>query len=313
MLNHEINSTNRHSDKLGPVIGIDLGGTKILAGIADQRGQILARRSEPTAHGADAPVLQQMVRLCGELATDAGAPLEDIACIAIGIPSAVDPHTGLASLSPNLALPAHEPLKRLLKDLIACPVLVENDVNLAAYGEARAGVGKEEDSLVFLSFGTGIGMGSVIGGRLLRGAHGRAGEIAYLPIGDAPHLRAPSSPNGLLEDLVGTPGIRARYLSNTGSVADLFDAVARGEADAATALDEVARNAAIGLAAINALIDPAVTVIGGGFGSRPEFLERLRRELEILLPFPCRLEPSSFGTEAGLKGAIMFALHHAEV
>ncbi|QLF70312.1 ROK family protein [Peteryoungia desertarenae] len=310
MLNHEINSTNRLKNKIGPVIGIDLGGTKILAGIADPDGRLLAQRSEPTAHGAGAPVLQQMARLCGELAADVGASLSEVVRMAIGIPSAVDPKTGLASLSPNLALPEDKPLSRLMQGFVPCPVLVENDVNLAAFGEAHAGIGKGKDSLVFLSFGTGIGMGTVIGGRLLRGAHGRAGEIAYLPIGDAPHLRAPSSPNGLLEDAVGTPGIRARYLSSGGSVADLFDQATRGDALALAALDEVARNSAIGLAAIHALIDPSVTVIGGGFGSRPEFFERLQREIALLLPFPCRLEPSRFGHEAGLAGAIMFALNH---
>lgn len=293
------------------VVGIDLGGTKILAGLADKDGNARFTVEEPTSHGADAPVLKQMVSLVTQLLALADAQLHDLNNVVIGIPSAVDPSTGLASLSPNLALPSDIPLAELMREMLHCPVTVENDVNLAAYAEAMAGAGMGERSLAFLSYGTGVGMGLVVNGELWRGAFGRAGEIAYLPIGAEPHARAPSSENGLYEDEVGTRGIRKRFAPAHGSVSDLFAAARSGNVEATMALDEIARSASIGVAAIHAVFDPALTVIGGGIGSQVEFMKLLKAHLAPLLPFDCRLEPSLFDTNAGMVGAVMLAARHA--
>lgn len=294
----------------GCVVGVDLGGTKILAGIANSSGRMLAVREEQTLHGEHAPVLDQMALMIHNLIFDIGGQVGDVDCVVIGIPSAVEPTTGLASLSPNLALPSDRSLRDLMGSRIACPVYVENDVNLAAYGEARAGVGKGKSSLAFISFGTGVGMGLVVNGDLWRGEFGRAGEIGYLPIGATPHGAAPFSENGLYEDAVGSRGIRDRFVSSGGSVADLFESARNGDSQAFSALDEIARTASVGIAAVHALLDPAVTVIGGGIGSQIEFLELLKTHLKPLLPFGCRLEPSCFGARAGLVGAVTFGATH---
>ncbi|MDQ0455853.1 ROK family protein [Rhizobium paknamense] len=290
------------------VVGIDLGGTKILAGLADDRGEVIATFSEPTRHGPQAPVLSQLADIVLRLAREAGVAPAEIARVVVGVPSVVSPQTGLASLSPNLALPEDRPLATLLAAILPCPVTVENDVNLAAFAEAHRGRGQGEGSLVFLSFGTGVGMGLVLGGQVVRGAHGRTGEIAYLPVGDRPHDRAPQSLNGLFEDAVGTFGIRARFgLTEEGGVAALFTALRQGDAAARAALDEIARTASLGIAAIHSMIDPALTVIGGGIGSQPEFFDALKRQTAPLLPFSCRLEQSHFGADAGMIGAVLLA------
>jgi glucokinase len=294
----------------GYVIGVDLGGTKILAGIANSSGRILAVREEQTLHGEGAPVLDQMALMIHNLIFDVGGQVDEVDCVVIGIPSAVEPTTGLASLSPNLALPSDRSLSDLMASRIACPIYVENDVNLAAYGEAWAGVGQGKSSLAFISFGTGVGMGLVVNGDLWRGEFGRAGEIGYLPVGAMPHGTAPLSENGLYEDAVGSRGIRDRFVSNEGTVADLFASARSGDHQALSALDEIARSASVGIAAVHALFDPAVTVIGGGIGSQIEFLELLKTHLRPLLPFSCRLEPSHFGARAGLMGAVVLAARH---
>lgn len=291
----------------GPyVVGIDLGGTKILAGLADASGTVLATLAEPTEHGAGAPVLAQMARVFETLAERAGLAGGEIARLVIGVPAVVSPRTGLASLSPNLDLPADRPLADLMAERVACPVTVENDVNLAALAEAAAGAG--EPSLAFVSFGTGAGMGLVIDGQLVRGAFGRAGEIAYLPVGAVPHERAPTSENGLFEDVVGTPGVRSRHAAPGETVAQLFARAEAGDAAAAAAIDAVAKDASTGVAAVFSLIDPALVVIGGGIGSQPRFLDALKAHLTPLLPFPCRLEPSRFGAQAGMIGATTLGL-----
>lgn len=307
-------STASHGDKRSrPLIGVDLGGTKILAGLAMPDGKLLAVHEEPTRHGEGAPVLAQIAELALRLTKDSGFELADVAQLVIGVPSAVSPQTGLASLSPNLSLPADQPLSTLVGRLLACPVAVENDVNLAAYGEAIADDAADPGSLVLVSFGTGVGMGLVINGEIVRGAFGRAGEIAYLPIGGRPHGLASSSENGLFEDMVGTRAIRKRFHLGADSVVDLFDRAKAGDGPSLAAIDDVAREASIGIAAVQALIDPSRIVIGGGIGSQPLFLERLTHHLAPLLPFACPVEPSRFGARAGLVGALAFAARLAGI
>lgn len=293
--------------RAGTVVGIDLGGTKILAGIADLEGKVLAILREPTEHGPGAPVLDQMASLVGKLANQAGIDASSVRRVVIGVPSAVSPTTGLASLSPNLALPEDQPLARLMQARLHVPVHVENDVNLAAFGEAVVGAGKGLSSVAFLSFGTGVGLGLVVDGKMLRGAFGRAGEIAYLPTGSDVHQHAPVSENGLFEDEVGTRGVVARH-PDLGGVRDLFERAEAGDETARKAIDDLARRGSVGVAAIHAIVDPDLTVIGGGIGSQPYFFERIRHHLAPLLPFDCRLEPSRHGAEAGMLGAVLSAL-----
>ncbi|MBB4955187.1 glucokinase [Agrobacterium vitis] len=293
------------------VIGIDLGGTKVLAGIADRHGHVLTTLEQPTYHGESGSVLDQMVSVIEMLLSDTERSADDLLGVVIGVPAAVDPRTGLATLSPNLRLPADCSLAELMTGRIGCPVVVENDVNLAAFAEASAWHSECGGSLVFISFGTGVGMGLVINGELWRGAFGRAGEIGFLPVGATPHERAPHSENGLYEDAVGTHGIRARFSAGAETVADLFASARQGRGEALAAIDEIARSASVGLAAVHALLDPSVTVIGGGIGTQVEFFEPLKRHLQALLPFHCRVEKSRFGARAGMMGALSLALKAA--
>ncbi len=302
---------HRREDRPTHVVGIDLGGTKILAGIADHQGTILATINEPTRHGPGAPVLAQLADIVHRLAVDVGIPLARIADVQVGVPSAVSPTTGLASLSPNLALAEDQPLASLISARLPLTVTVDNDVNLAAFAEASRGAGKDKGSLAFISFGTGVGMGLVVGGEIVRGEHGRAGEIALLPFGPDVHARARSTESGLFEDEVGTPGIRSRFSLGETTVAELFAKAMSGDQEAVAAVDAIARDASVGVAAVFSLFDPAVAVIGGGIGSHPLFFESLKRHLQPLLPFPCPLEPSCFGPRAGMVGAVMLALRHA--
>ncbi|SCM72973.1 Transcriptional regulator ROK family [uncultured Pleomorphomonas sp.] len=294
------------SDDDGVVIGIDLGGTKILGGVAALDGSILATDERPTRHGAEIPVLRQIVELSDELCWRAGVERCRVAQVVVGVPGAVSPSTGLVSLSPNLALPDDRPLHGLLADGLGCPVRVENDVNLAAYGEAdqrRLDAG----ALAFISFGTGVGMGLVIGNTIVRGASGRAGEIAFLPHGDLPHLTSCHSDSGLFEDNVGSPGIRALYGDDGVSVAEIFNRAGRGEARAQSVIEDVARIAAVGIASVQVLIDPDVIVLGGSIGVQASFLADVRRHAGQLLPYPPVIETSTLDRAAGMVGAVRLA------
>lgn len=295
------------------VAGVDLGGTKILVGLADLQGRILARAEEPTEHGADAPVLRQIPRMILSLLQEnreRGPLLKAV----VGVPGAVSPETGLASLSPHLAIPADQPLAALLAHALPCPVVVENDVNLGAFAEATLGKGQDQDSLAFIAFGTGVGMGLVIGGKLFRGRHGRAGELGFLPLGPNPHQAAPQARAGLFEDQVDSPAVRSLYGDGTLPVAEIFARALAGDGQAVAAIETLAKSASVGLAAVQALFDPALIVLGGGIGSRREFVDAVRRHMPMLLPFETRIEATGIGPEAGMLGALMLGLtDHAAI
>jgi predicted NBD/HSP70 family sugar kinase len=291
----------------GVVVGVDLGGTKVLAGLADLQGRILATVEEPTEHGAEAPVLMQIPRMVLSLLQRHGdrGPLRKVV---VGVPSAVSPSTGLASLSPHLAVPADRPLAALLAQSLPCPVVVENDVNLAAFAEATLGKGRDRDSLAFVAFGTGVGMGLVIGGTLFRGHHGRAGELGLLPLGAEPHQTARKARAGLFEDQVDSPAVRSLYGDGTLPVSEIFARAATGDAEAAAVIDTLAKAASVGMASVQVLFDPAVIVLGGGIGSRPEFVGAVTRHMSALLPFAAQIEATGIGPEAGMLGALMLSL-----
>lgn len=291
----------------GLVAGVDLGGTKVLAGIADLQGQVLAIIEEPTEHGTGAPVLNQIPRMILSL-LDQHRDHGPLCKAVVGIPSAVSPSTGLASLSPHLAIPADQPLAALLADSLPCPVVVENDVNLAAFAEATLGKGQKRDSLAFIAFGTGVGMGLVLGGTLFRGHHGRAGELGLLPLGADPHRAAPKARAGLFEDQVDTPAVRRLYKDGTLPVSEIFARAAAGDPEAVAVIETLAKSASVGIASVQALFDPALIVLGGGIGSRREFVDAVIRHMAGLLPFDVEIVATGIGPQAGMLGALMLGL-----
>lgn len=293
------------------VLGVDLGATKLLAGLADLDGTILTAGEEPTRHGTGAPVLRQIADLAGALCGQAGVARSALVQAMVGVPGSVASGTGLVSLSPNLDLPGDRPLGELLAQALECPVDVDNDVNLAAFGEARIGHGREARALAFISFGTGVGLGLVVNGEVLRGASGRAGEIGFLPVGATPHRRAVHAPGGLFEELVGSAAIRARHGVDNVSVAEIFDQAQDGLQRALKTIDETARFASLGLASVQALIDPDLIVLGGSIGARPEFAQAVARHLRRLLDAPAPIVVSALGRRAGLVGAVEAAAHAA--
>ncbi|MBB4167653.1 ROK family protein [Rhizobium sp. BK538] len=292
----------------GVVAGVDLGGTKILVGLADLEGRILAKAEEPTEHGSEAPVLRQIPRMILSLLQQHREPGPLLKAV-VGVPSAVSPSTGLASLSPHLAIPSDRPLAAFLAQALPCPVVVENDVNLAAYAEATLGKGRNRDSLAFVAFGTGVGMGLVVGGMLFRGQHGRAGELGLLPLGANPHQTAPYARAGLFEDQVDSPAVRSLYGDGTLPVAEIFARATDGDAQAAAVIETLAKSASVGIASVQALFDPALIVLGGGIGSRREFVNAVTRHVSVLLPFATQIEATGIGPEAGMLGALMLGLN----
>ena len=281
------------------VIGLDLGGTKLHASTTTEDGHQGRHILEPTRTGSETELFEQLIDVVWRLRDGRSG-----AIVAIGAPGAITQPQGVVDLVPNLPLTAGRPLGKDLEQVLRLPVAIENDVNLAALAEARLGAGAHLDLVCFLAFGTGVGMGTVVGGRILRGAHGRAGEISYLPVGTS-SADAKLTAAGQFEDLVGKHALTERY---SGIVVDgqaLFEKALQGDAEAIRAIEETAAHAALGVVGVQSLLDPDLIVLGGGIGMQKLLFERLSQQASRLFPFPINLRLSGLGAGAGLLGAII--------
>ena len=286
--------TNAPADRPGHVIGLDLGGTKLLGAIASTEGGLIAEMSEPTGPDAFAQVVAMGRALMG------AAGVAGVAHLALGVPGAVAPD-GRVFLAPNVHFGTDPRLGAALTLVLGCEVSVWNDCNAAAYGEYDG-----QGSLAFVALGTGIGIGLILNGHLVTGRSGAAGEIAYLPFGSDPYARARAHPEGGFEALVGTRALRAA-LPGSPDVREIFARVEAGDAAAAAVVERLTDDLAAGLAATIALVDPGLVVLGGGIGSRAGLAERLVPKVAALVPTPCTIRASRFGDRAGLMGALALA------
>jgi glucokinase len=271
------------------VLGVDLGATNLRVALGDERG-IVAREAMPVpATGAE----------LAEHVAAAARRLGTVAAAGVGVPG-IPAGDGFAGLIAGAAGLSAAPIQRLLADALGVPVVVENDLNLAALAEHRA---RAVDDLAFIGVGTGVGMGIVAGGRLVRGAHGAAGELGQLPTGD--QIVAPPDHLGPLEAIAGGAGLAARWGSRTAR--DVFAAADRGDARARALLDDQLRVLATAVRAVQALLDPELVVLGGGIGCRPGVADRVRTALAAQgTPAP-PVEVSRLGEDAGLLGALLVA------
>jgi predicted NBD/HSP70 family sugar kinase len=290
---------------------IDLGGTKLAVAISDLLGTILAENSVPTDRRGGIHVVEQIAAQIETLLKSVGADAARLRIAVVGTPGVFHPETQHIALAPNIAGLDRIDLPGELSKRLRVPVEIENDVNLAARGEQWRGGGAGVSDFVFLAFGTGVGMGIVANGHLVRGARGAAGEIAYLPIGGDPY-----DPRGFelgtFESAVGSSAISARYSHAGGpaglSVREVFAALEARDDTALATIEETARVVALAIASVAATLDPQLVILGGGFGGRPELVAATSRYLGRCSPNPPIVRASELGTRAGLLGALATAL-----
>lgn len=287
-------------------LGFDVGGTKVAGAIADLRGQILAELTEPTAQHSAGALVAQLDRMASAMCDAAGVRRFRLRQAAIGVPAAVHPENAMLSLAGNLPGLEGDNLRKALVETLGMDVLIDNDVNLALLAEYSQGAACGKHNVAFVALGTGIGGALMINGHLLRGAHGGAGELGYMPLWqmEAPGI-AP------LEDRVGEAGIRRAYVAAGGSkecsVRDIFAAAETGEATAIATLDMVAAQVARALLMVLSLVDPDSVVFGGSVGSRPELIARVEKHVAEAWMRPIQIARSSSGGRAGLIGALELA------
>lgn len=291
-------------------VAIDLGGTKIRAARVSDDGRLTPGVDLVTPTDDVSALLaavSQAVTRCG--AGHGGDGERTV--VGIGMPGVIDRETGRLTRCQNIPAADGLPIHELLAAHLRAEVRVDNDVNLAAVGEQAAGAAAGTEDLVVLSLGTGVGAGIVSGGRLLRGAHGLAAEVADLPLfGDPwdPETRH----QGTLERAIGSAGLVRSYLEHggRGRVRDVEELVGRRDRDpiAAAAVETLAERVAVTILALQALLDPAVVVITGGIGAAAPVAARVQERASELLGGSPEVQISSLGAAAGLHGAGVLSL-----
>jgi predicted NBD/HSP70 family sugar kinase len=303
------------SDQAGFVVGGDIGGTNVRVAAADLFGELICDCQRPTTKDGSRAVGVQILEMISEVIEQAGATRGRPLGLGISAPGVVDQISGrVTSLAYNVTPEGgFDPLE-VIRDRFDLPVLVDNNVNLAAVGEKWFGLARGVSTMVFIAIGAGIGMGIIIDNELVRGAHGAAGEIAYLPlVGDPfdPRHRL----HGGLEDEVAATGIMTAFEKLGGaapaSAAEVFELAGAGNDAARSVVEHVASRLGAAIATVCAIIDPELVVLGGGIGANPLLLRPVRGATAALVPITARIETSSLGDRAALHGAIAVALHAA--
>jgi len=303
--------------RAGWVVGIDVGRHWVRAGIANVTGDIVARRDESARSRSATTLIRQIGDLAHELAADAGIRWRQVTFATVGSPGVFEPSRGQVELAHNLPGWGRRGLVEAVREELGTNVGFENDVNLATVGEQWHGIGKGVANFIFLHVGTGVGAGLVLNGELYRGASGAAGEIGYVPVA-AGDIRASSSRRrGALESAAGAAAVREEArrsgVKPPHTPERIFASARRGDPAAGRVVRVEAERIAVAIASVVPVVDPELVVLGGGIGRNGDLLpEPAARELRGILPFHPRIEVSSLGEEAELRGAIATALRAAQ-
>lgn len=292
-------------------LGIDLGGTKIAAALVDD-GQILAFERVETPQTGFPDVRDAMVAVARRLLHQESK----VAAIGVGSPGPLDLANGTILFAPNIPGMDNAPIVTELEARLERSVVLENDANAAGYAEHLYGAARELESSVYLTISTGIGGGLFLGNRVVRGAHGVAGEVGHVtvlpggPVGGDGH-------DGSLEAIAAGRSIArdgSYVFGRSMSTADVFALAQRGDEKALRIVDNAATFTGIGLANLVKIFDPDGFVIGGGMIQAGNFyLDRIQAAARRYLagwPDP-ELLPAQLGTEAGVIGAAAVAAHEA--
>jgi glucokinase len=288
------------------VIGVDVGGTKLLGGVVARDGSIVRRRELPTPTSSEESLLAALDELVESLLT------EDVAALGFGVPSTIDQRTGQAVQSVNIPL-EDVPLRGRFAERFSLPVGIDNDANAAAIAEWKIGAGRGTQYMVMLTLGTGVGGGLILDGRPYRGAVGAAAELGHVVVEfDGRPCQGMCTGRGHIETYATGVAASRDAAEALGAGADSRVLLARARAEDPVALEVlggIARRLGATMGSLVNIFNPEVIVIGGGWGKAAgEYLletARAAMRQEALSPGRelVRVVPAALGREAGLVGA----------
>src|SRR5918911_2176106 len=302
-------------------IGVDVGGTKIAAGVISAEGEILSEVRYPTAN-----VRETLLSTIAEAIADASGGYE-VGGVCLAVPGFILASENKVLSAANLEAIEGIPLKEELGNRTGLEVTVENDANAAAWGEFRFGAGKDVEDLILITLGTGVGGGVISHGVLLRGARGTGGELGHITVHPA-GPRCGCGNRGCLEALASGTAVARRAGEVAGERPDsalgrlaaeraptaeeVLDLAREGDAASLDVLREAGTWLGIGLADFVNIFDPEVIAIGGGLSAAGDLiLEPAREELRLRSHSPSRdlveIRKATLGAESGMVGAAALA------
>ncbi|MFE6979396.1 ROK family protein [Streptomyces sp. NPDC057682] len=302
--------------------GLDVRTDSVAVVVADLLGRTLAEDTLPIGDDTLADdAVEQAVGLLERTARRAGrAPLHSVG---IGAPGLIDPVTG--DLRDSSGLPAwHRKLVRALQQRLSATVLVENETNLAAVAEHRAGAARDRDTFVLLWLGHGIGAAVMLDGTLRRGASGGAGEIGFLPVPGTIGIPSAANCDGGFHSLVGSVPVLELAAAHGITVpaadgqepgaATAVRAALAGEGDHEAFLNTLADRLALGAAAVAAVLDPGCVLLAGevGHAGGEALAVRVEERLALMSPLRTEVRAGLLGGTAVLRGAVLAAREAAQ-
>lgn len=302
-------------------IGVDVGGTKIAAGLVTPEGELLNESRYPTA-SEPSELLDSLARAIGEAAAN-----DDTDAVCVAVAGLLMAKESKVVFSPNLRAIEGLPLKSELESRTGLTVTVENDANAAAWGEFVFGAGSEVENLLFVTLGTGVGGGVILDGNLLRGSQGAGGELGHTTL-HATGPRCGCGNRGCFEIMASGLAIerRARRAAAENPGSELGRAVAsedfsgeevtelaqKGDAHSISVLRETGVWLGIGIAGFVNVFNPEAVAVGGGVAAAGDLiLEPARREVYLRARSPSRdlveIKPATLGEKSGMLGAAALA------
>jgi predicted NBD/HSP70 family sugar kinase len=293
----------------GFVLGLDIGHQFLRGALADLSGEIRIRSSRKASASSVSGRVAELVSLADDICAAAGVPRDRVTQTVIGSPGVYDPRRDSMALTGGMPGWNRPAALAGLREAFGPGLAVENDVDAEALAERAHGHGQDADSFAFVHVGSGIGMGLVIGGKLHRGAHGVAGEIAFLPLADDHEVdRGEARRRGVLEAVAAASAVvrQARRAGMRGPVSArrVFEAAARGDARASGVVAEEARLVACAICCVIAVADPQLIVLGGGIGQAPGFAAAVTQSLRAVAPVLPEVKVSALGTDAVVDGCL---------
>ena len=312
----------------GVLVGIDLGGTNIKAGLVTREGEVLRRaRCETLADEGPDAVLGRMAGLAEELLEAEGAASSEIIGVGVGSPGPLNTKTGVVVYTPNLPGWTDIHVSETLKARLSADVYLEGDANAAAWGEFWRGAGRDVQSMVIFTLGTGVGGGIIIDGKLIRGIDDTGGHLGHIVI-DPEGRVCPCGNAGCLEAYASATAVVRRYhemidagrgcelaaqLDGAVTAKDIHEHALAGCGDCRWLIDETGRHLGVALTTVANMINPELAVYSGGMSAAGELLfgpilEEVRRR--ALKPCGKRIKvvAAELGDDAGVIGAAGCAL-----
>jgi glucokinase len=290
-------------------LGVDVGGTKMLAGVVDREGQVARREERGTPQASQEAFLEEFDSLVESLLDD------DVAALGVGLPSTIDQRAGRAVGSVHIPL-ADFDFRDRISERFGLPVAIDNDGNLAAIAEWKLGAGRGASHIVALTLGTGIGGGLILDGKPYRGSIGAGAELGHIvldyhgvPCGGA------CTGRGHFEALAAgsaADDAAAQRFGHGAKSRQLVEAARAGDEGAAEDLAEIGRRLGAGIASLVNIFNPELVILGGGFAHAEELILDSARQTLALEALPpgrdlVRIVRAEFGHEAGMVGAALVA------